>query len=110
MSLVESQPHTLVTEDGKPIVRVQGDDHRCDIFAGLFGPSRGRDIFLDRVIAHAEFVGTIASHDPKERKINLPQKGSGGDHLVQIFRSVKGLKKSEEKRQRVVSMLEFIKA
>ena len=116
MSLAEQLPRgPLVTKDGKPIVRAQRDGYRCDWIPGIFGPCREKNIFLDRVIAHAEMVGTITDHDPEERKIQLPKEGSSGKFLTEVFRKLRGLNGDPEelvriKRGIVVGMFEFVHA
>lgn len=106
----------LVTEDGRPFVHLQEGYVKCDFIPGLFGPCKKKDVFLDRVIAHAEMVGTLISKsNPKERGIQLPSEGSSAKFLMKIFGEIKDLNiidNPEEsiraKRKRVIGLFEFL--
>lgn len=106
----ESNRISLRNKDGKPLVHREGDRYRIPFFAGIFGVIRDLDVLLDKVIGNAEMTGTIASHDREVRKTQKPKKGSSERYLVHIYRKLKNSATTEDKRQKVRSMLEFASA
>ncbi len=91
----------------KPVIHIDNRSFRTSI-PGIFGASKSVAVLLDRVIAHAEMVGTIASHNPVERKITLPAEGTIGGFLVDVFKKTKSLKAPEHRRKKIRRRFKYI--
>ncbi len=102
-----AQRKPILSKDGYPLVHKENDRYVLPFVAGIFGIIRDPNTLFDKVIAQAEMVGTIASHDPKVRAVDPVREGTSGEFLRDVFLAIRDLKTPEDKRQITRSKVKF---
>lgn len=103
----EQKRPPILSKDGYPLVHKENDRYSIPFVSGIFGVIKDPNILLDKILAQAEMVGTIAGHDPKIRAIDPVKKGTSGEFLRDVFLATKDLSTPEDRREVARSRVKF---